>query len=625
LRYSDAVIEEVRSRNDIVDVVSSYISLKKSGTSYKCNCPFHNEKTPSFTVSRERQTFKCFGCGVGGSVITFVMKYENFSFVEAVKVLAQRAGMQLPEAEMTESEKKALDRKTKMKEACKLAAAYYHYMLTKTPEGQIGLRYYREKREFSEKTITDFGLGYASANTEQFYKFMKGKGYSDDILQDVGLIVFDEKRGARGIFWNRVMVPILDINGKCIGFGGRVLGDGTPKYMNTKETDIFDKSHNLFAMNLARRSKRRGVILCEGYMDVISQHQAGFDNAIASLGTAFTYGQANLIKRYTKEVFLAYDSDGAGVSAALKAIGILRNLDMQSRVISLEPYKDPDEFLNAEGPEKYQERIEQAIPGRMFEIKQLAVKTNMNDPEEKTTFINKVGQSLAGIEDIAERMTYIETVSRQYSLDHETLKAVVTRYGMMGVDQKEHSYGDSYRDGNADREEGRQDSNGSAGFQEGKEGVRYDRASESTKTKKREDPTEEAGKYLLTWMINKPGLFVILKNQITEKDFQGATIQMVASKIFAQYREKGIVEPASIINLFEDLEEQQLVADIMSTEIDFEVNRSEAEEIISDLVRRLKMAEINRLLKEGGTSGIQLARKKNELRNLRIRLDENYV
>lgn len=360
-------------------------------------------------------------------------------------------------------------------------------------------------------------------------------------------------------------------------------------------------------------------------MDVISQHQAGFDNAIASLGTAFTYGQANLIKRYTKEVFLAYDSDGAGVSAALKAIGILRNLDMQSRVISLEPYKDPDEFLKAEGPEKYQERIEQAIPGRMFEIKQLAVKTNMNDPEEKTTFINKVGQSLAGIEDIAERMTYIETVSRQYSLDHETLKAVVTRYGMMGVDQKEHSYGDSYRDGNADREEGRQDSNGSAGFQEGKEGVRYDRASESTKTKKREDPTEEAGKYLLTWMINKPGLFVILKNQITEKDFQGATIQMVASKIFAQYREKGIVEPASIINLFEDLEEQQLVADIMSTEIDFEVNRSEAEEIISDLVRRLKMAEINRLLKEGGTSGIQLARKKNELRNLRIRLDENYV
>ena len=614
MRYSHTVIEEVRSRNDIVDVVSSYISLKKAGALYKCCCPFHNEKTPSFTVSRDRQMFKCFGCGVGGSVFTFVMKYENFSYPDAIRYLAQRVGMQLPEAEMTESEKRAQDRKTKMKEASRAAAAYYHYLLLNSEEGKVGLRYYKETRGFTDKTIEDFALGFASMRSEHLYQYLKGKGFSDDILQDVGLIVFDERRGPRGLFWNRVMVPILDINGKCIGFGGRVLGDGTPKYLNTKETDIFDKGHTLFAMYLARRSKRRGVILCEGYMDVISQHQAGFDNAIASLGTAFTYGQANLIKRYTKEVYLAYDSDGAGTNAALKAIRILRSLDMQSRVISLEPYKDPDEFLKAEGAEKYQERIDQAIPGRMFEIKQMALKTNMNDPEEKTAFINKVGQSLAGIEDIAERTTYIETVARQYMLNQDTLKAVVTRYGMMGLEQRDALLGENRSAG------GYSDSGA-----ESASVARYDQATEIRRERKKEDPTEEAGKYLLTWMINKQGLFEILKGIVSENDFQGDTIRIVAKIIFEQYEENKRVEPAGIINLFEDLEQQQLVADIMSTEIDFEVTRAEAENIITNLVQRLKMAEINRLLKEGGTSGIQLARKKNEIRNIRIHLDQNYV
>lgn len=348
--YSDDVIEEVRSRNDIVDVIGGYISLKKKGNTYSACCPFHHEKTPSFHVSRDKQMYHCFGCGVGGNVYTFVMEYENFSFPEAVKLLADRCGVALPEKEMSAEQRSKENYRMLLKEMNRTAAAYFHYLLMKSDHGKKAMDYLLD-RGLTEETITKFGMGYSDIYENDLYKYLKSKGYTDAQMKDSGLVDIQEGKGGTDKFWNRVMVPILDINGKVIGFGGRVLGDGMPKYINTRETQVFDKSHNLFAMNIARRSKRRGIIICEGYMDVISMHQAGFDNAVASLGTAFTIGQAEIIKRYTDEVYLAYDSDGAGTKATLKNIAILREVGLVTRVIDMKPYKDPDEFIRAMGSE----------------------------------------------------------------------------------------------------------------------------------------------------------------------------------------------------------------------------------------------------------------------------------
>jgi DNA primase len=316
------------------------------------------------------------------------MKYENYSFMEAVEYLAKRAGITLPEKEMSSEDKKRYSRKQQMYEVNKSAAAYFHFLLTKTERGKLGYNYYKQ-RGFTDETIAAFGLGYADIYRDDLYKYLKSKGFTDTIMKDAGLVEFDERNGPKDKFWNRVMVPITDINGKIIAFGGRVLGDAKPKYLNTKETDIFNKSRNLFAMNIARHSRKRGVILCEGYMDVIAMHQAGFDNAIASLGTAFTEGQANLIKRYTTDVYLAYDSDGAGRNAAMKAIGILRNLEMSQKVIDLKPYKDPDEFIKNLGAEAYEERIRNALTGRIYEIDSVVDNFDLNSPDEKTAFMKE--------------------------------------------------------------------------------------------------------------------------------------------------------------------------------------------------------------------------------------------
>ena len=392
--YSDDLIEEVRSRNDIVDVIGGYVSLKKQGNSYSACCPFHHEKTPSFHVSRDKQLYHCFGCGASGNVFTFIREYENLSFVESMKLLADRSGMTLPEYELSPKQKEQENYRTELKELNRAAAAYFHYLLTKTEHGKKALDYLHN-RGLNDDTIMAFAMGYSDIYNDDLYKYLKNKGYTDRQMVDAGLVDIYGDRGTKKNSWNRVMVPILDINGKVIAFGGRVLGDGKPKYVNTKETAVFDKSRNLFAMNIARRSKRRGIIICEGYMDVIAMHQAGFDNAVASLGTAFTIGQANIIKRYTDEVYLAYDSDGAGTNATMKAIGIMRSVGITTRVIDMKPYKDPDEFIKNMGREAYEERILNATTGIMFEVACLADNYNLKDPEEKTRFTKEVETATA--------------------------------------------------------------------------------------------------------------------------------------------------------------------------------------------------------------------------------------
>ena len=582
--YSDDIVEEVRSRNDIVDVISEYAGLKKSGNSYKCCCPFHSEKTPSFTVSREKQMYHCFGCGAGGNVYTFVMKYENFTFPEAIEYLAKRAGITLPEQEMSPEDKRKYSRKQQMYEVNRCAAAYFHFLLTKTERGKLGYDYYR-KRGFSDETIGKFGLGYADIYRDDLYKYLKKKGFDDKLMIDAGLVEFDERNGPRDKFWNRVMVPITDINGKIIAFGGRVLGDAKPKYLNTKETDIFNKSRNLFAMNIARHSRHKGVILCEGYMDVIAMHQAGFDNAIASLGTAFTEGQAGLIKRYTKDVYLAYDSDEAGTKAAMRAIGILRNQEMSQRIVSLEPYKDPDEFIKNLGSEEYEKRLQQAVTGRIFEIDHVIHDFDMNNPEEKTAFMKQAATILSGIEDSAERYNYIDTVASKYYLNRDELSKLVSAAGMI------------------------------------KDSVVETPATERQlrERQSKQNPYEEDQKYLLTMMVNEPYLFDRLSDVVTEKDFTEGIIKDVAEAVFRQYKENGNVSPASILNKYDETEDQEKVSGIFTKEMEFDMAPSVLEKALTDLIIKIKTNNIdNQLKSDSGLSAIELAKRKNEIKKIKI-------
>ena len=567
--YSENVIEEVRSRNDIVDVIGSYVTLKRRGNSYMACCPFHHEKTPSFHVSRDKQMYHCFGCGVGGNVLTFVMEYENYSFPEAVKMLAERAGVALPEQDYSKEQRQKENYKTVLKEMNKAAAVYFNYMLTKTPSGAHALAYYHE-RGFSDETIQRFGLGYANVYANDLYMYLKKNGYTDDQMKDSGLVRIDEKKGGQDMFWNRAMVPILDINGKVVGFGGRVLGDGLPKYINTKETAVFDKSHTLFAMNIARRSKRRGIILCEGYMDVIAMHQAGFDNAAASLGTALTMGHATIVKRYTDEVYLAYDSDGAGRKATMKAIGIMREVGIATRVIDLKPYTDPDEFIHNFGKEAFEERIANAVTGIVFEIDSIAAAYNLKDPEEKIRFVKDAAKRLAQLEEPVVRHSYIDAVAEKYNLNPDDLKAIVTKYGTIGIASK------------PEADETFVDVRGTSS-----------QSPPQSREEKEADAKTQPQRLLLTWMVGNPYLFQVLDGIVTEDDFIDEDYHTVAKKLFDQYKETGSVNPAAIVNLFEDIEKQRLVAKILQTELDFEIPEDEKEEAVNELVRKVKIARID--------------------------------
>ena len=335
--YSEDFVEEVRQRNDIVDIISSYVNLKRSGSNYVGLCPFHNEKTASFSVSGNKQMYYCFGCGAGGNVFTFLMEYENLTFPEALAQLAERAGMELPEQSETTEEKRRRNVREQILEIYKIAANYYYAKLNS--ERGREAKQYLLGRELSEETIRHFGLGYSDKYSNDLYQYMKAKGYDDSLLNQTGLFQFQEAKGVYDKFWNRVMFPIMDRRNKVIAFGGRVMGDGKPKYLNSPETMIFDKSRNLFGLNFVHGKQDHGMIVCEGYMDVIALHQAGFTNAVASLGTAFTSQQSSLLKRYTDTVYLCYDSDGAGVKAALRAIPMLKEAGITVKVINMRPYK----------------------------------------------------------------------------------------------------------------------------------------------------------------------------------------------------------------------------------------------------------------------------------------------
>lgn len=573
--YSDEVVEQVRAGNDIVDVIGSYIRLQKKGANHMGLCPFHGEKTASFSVSAGRQMYHCFGCGVGGNVFTFVMEYENFSFPEAIKYLADRAGIKLPEEEFTPEARKHADRRKRLFDINKEAAKFY-YVQMKQETGKPAYEYFK-RRGLSDETITKFGLGYSDKGGRELYRYLKAQGYEDDLLKESGLFTFDEKRGVYDKFWNRAMFPIMDGNSKVIGFGGRVMGDGEPKYLNSPETAIFDKSRNLYALNYARQSRKSYFLLCEGYMDVISLHQAGFTNAVASLGTAFTGLQANLISRYVKEVYITYDSDGAGQKAALRAIPILRAAGISAKVIDMKPYKDPDEFIKALGAEEYEKRIQGARNSFYYEIDVLKSEYDFSDPEQKTKFFRETAKKLLQFTEELERRTYTEAIAKEYQIGFDMLNRLVNQYGSAEMPKEEK-----------------------------REVVYHER-----KKPKTESGIYTSQKLLLTWFASDSALLNKVKGIVTAEDFTDEFYYGAAKEVFDQYEKEGTVTPARILNRYETKEEQAKAAELFQTTLLGDLDESQKVKAFAETVRKVKQSSIEmrmgRAAEEGDTDAMQKA------------------
>lgn len=587
--YPDEIVEEVRSRNDIVDIISGYVRLQKRGSNYFGLCPFHNEKSPSFSVSPGKQMYYCFGCGAGGNVITFLMEYENYTFAEALKVLADRAGVTLPQEDNSREAKAREELRTTLLKINKLAASFFYWQLHQ-PQGEIGYRYFKN-RALTDETIKRFGLGFAG-KSGGLYQFLKGKGYDDAILKETGLFAIEE-RGARDKFWNRVMFPIMDVNNRVIGFGGRVMGDGTPKYLNSPETKIFDKSRNLYGLNYARTAREDYLLVCEGYMDVIALHQAGFSNSVASLGTALTSQHANLLKRYTNRVILTYDSDGAGIRAALRAIPLLKEAGISTKVLNMKPYKDPDEFIKNLGADEFRKRIRQARNSFLFEIDVLKENYSMQDPEQKTEFQNQVARKLLEFPEALERDNYMQAVASEYFINYEDLRRLVNglgnRLGAVG--------------GTGDRESLREE--------------------RQRQKREKEDGIRKSQRLLLTWLIEDESLFDKIEGIITAEDFIEPLYHQVAELVFEGHRQ-GSLNPAAILNHFiDDGDQYREAAALFNAALGESLSNEEQKKAFSETVVKVKKNSLDHASRNvtDAASLQRLIEEQAAVRNLHISLD----
>ena len=585
MRYSEDIVEEIRAKNDIVDVISQYVKLTKKGNSYFGLCPFHNEKSPSFSVSPSKQIYYCFGCGAGGNVVSFVMAYENYSFPEALKHLAGRAGVELPQIEYSSQAREKAKKKEALLEINKQAAQFYYYLL-KADGGKTAWDYLTG-RGLSEETIRRFGLGYSGKFSGSLYQYLKGKGYADELLLESGLFGMEERRGVYDKFWNRVMFPIMDVNSRVIGFGGRVMGDAKPKYLNSPETMIFDKSRNLYGLHAAKSTRKGYLILCEGYMDVIAMHQAGFTNAVASLGTSLTSGHASLLKRFTGEVLLIYDSDTAGIRAAQRAIPILKEAGLNSRVVNLKPYKDPDEFIKALGGEAFEQRLDEAVDSFLFRVHTAEAESDMKQPQGQNQFFERCAQLLLELGDELERNLYVEAIVKEYrpyGITADDLKRRVGALALKGTPAQSRTRPRSTV----------------------KEPV------------KKESASQKAQKLMLTWLVSYPGIFDTVEKYLKPSDFVVPLYREVAELLYQQHSQ-GEVNPARLLNAFTDSEEQKEISSLFHASIHLETPE-EQNRAFADTLLRIKddsLREQNRNWDSTDMAGLQeLVRAKKELEDL---------
>ncbi len=423
MAFPESFLQELADRNDIVDVVSAYVRLtKRSGANLFGLCPFHSEKTPSFSVSPDKQIYHCFGCGKGGSVINFIMEIENLSFPDAVEFLARRAGMEVPD----DGDRAQRDRRGRLLALNKEAARFFYGALT-APEGRPAQEYI-QKRQIDPAVARRFGLGFAPDSFYALTDAMHAKGYQDFELIDAGLANANKNgRGVHDVFRNRLMFPVIDVRGSVIGFSGRILGDGEPKYLNSRETPVFSKSRNLFALNLAKKSKNGYILLTEGNIDVVSLHQAGFDSAVASLGTSLTPEQARLISRYSGEVVIAYDNDTAGQKAAQRAIGILEQLELKVKVLKMTGAKDPDEFIKAKGRDAFANLLQASENHVEYRLAAIADKHDLQSDEGKVAFLKEASELIAELPSPVEREVYAMRVAEKCAVSKEVVTGEAAR------------------------------------------------------------------------------------------------------------------------------------------------------------------------------------------------------
>ena len=633
--YSQEVVDEVLANTDIVDVVSAHVHLKKQGKDYVGLCPFHNEKTPSFSVIPGKNMFYCFGCGAGGSAITFLMKYNNCTFQEAMQDLADRAQITLPAPNYSEETKKREKHRQDLLAVNKEAATYY-YKLLRSRKGERGMKYFTD-RALTAETMKMFGLGFADGARSDLTDHLRKKGFSDELILESDVAVFNEKQGLHDRFFNRVMFPIQDVRGRVIGFGGRVLGDAKPKYINSSDTQIFDKGRNLYALNLARRTKADHLILCEGYMDVIAMHQAGFNQAVASLGTAFTPGQAALLRRYTKRVLLAYDSDGAGVRAALRNIGILRNGGLESSVIDLRPHKDPDEFIKAEGKEAFQARIDKAENSFFYELRILSQSYRMDDPASRTAFHREIARKLCGFADEIERDNYIAAAAEKYFIKTDSLRRLVAQYGnangygadtQSGAGERAKTFRSGTNQGESKDFRSRippGDGNRESKSRAPQAGGNGAAAARPFSRRPAPGPTRaqkalwEKQCLLLTWIIDDPRIFPQISRYLQPDDFDGEIYVRTASGLWDQLRkDPEAANAASVISSFETPQEQEAAAAMFNSHLEGIEDKNDREKTLRELVFFIKQASLDRMTRAGGAGSLQtLLTAKQQLQSLR--------
>ncbi len=583
--YPENLIEEIRVQNNILDVISDYVQLTKKGSSHFGLCPFHNEKSPSFSVSEDKQMYYCFGCGAGGNVFTFIMEYENYNFVEAVKYLADRVHIELPEAEVSEEMKRELSYKQQLLDANKETARYFYFRMMKDPKRKA--LDYLEDRGIEEDIRKKFGLGYAQLFRDDLLSYLKGKGYSEQILLDAGLIIRNKNRPDDHYdrFFDRLMFPIFDVHNRVIAFGGRILGEGEPKYLNSPETKLFDKSRNLYGLNIARTARKKRIILVEGYMDVISLHQAGFNNVVASLGTAFTTGHASLLRRYVDDVVIAYDADGAGVNATLRAIPILKKAGLNVRVLTVEGAKDPDEFIKAYGNDAFEQLIEHAEPSFMYEVRQLERTYDLSDPDGRTRFDTEICEKLLTLENEIERENYLDAVVDRYKLKRSVIENELARLGKGGIVNNKP-------------------------FEP--EPVRH---------RESKDVIMRAQKNILTFMTSHYKVFDAVKPYLSAKEFVDPVYRQVAEYVYEAYEAGLEVEPANLLVKFDDQEQHSQIAAIFNNNMPIE-HSGQFEKMILENVRIIKRHYIEELSRQV-SDPVQLQEMivmKKQLDSLRIQL-----
>ena len=423
VRYSEELIEEIKNSNDIVDVISQYVNLKRSGRNFFGLCPFHKEKSPSFSVSPDKQIFHCFGCGAGGNVIHFISKIENADFKEAIGILANRAGIELPTLNNYEDNKTAL-LKSKVYEINQIAAEFYHQNLYK-PTSKIGQEYIK-KRKLDNRTLKSFLIGY-SGNFDELYRILKQKGFTEEEILASSLVNKTDDGKYIDRFRKRVMFPIQDTRNKVIAFGGRVTDDSKPKYINSPENIVYSKGRHLFGLNVAKRGELKNIIIVEGYMDAISLYQRGITNVVASLGTALTEAQGRLLRRYSERVTIGYDSDGAGQAATLRGLEILQNIGCDVRILQISGAKDPDEYVIKYGPERFLKCVEQAISLVEFKVKMLKQSLNLDNINDKIKFLNQVAKILSNVTNSIERELYVEKIANEYNVSKEAIYGEVNK------------------------------------------------------------------------------------------------------------------------------------------------------------------------------------------------------